>query len=129
MAPGAYMPIPKLKRAGTCSICKQRIPVKPQSFVSALEDHSFRGKNCSGPKYTATDIVFIIESPKEAVEVANFIKEDDGESCFGIFGFSGHTLACRDGKNCNALRHSFARALAEYYLRTLEQGKNAAKPA
>jgi hypothetical protein len=123
------MQIPVLKKVGTCCICKQRVEIEPRSFCDAPQAHDFQGKNCKGAGYTASDTALVIEKPEEAVAVANFIKADDGRSCFGTFGHMGHTLACGDGEYCNAIRHFLARALAEYYLKTIKEKEEIQKVA
>src|SRR3989344_8625592 len=107
------MKFPQLNQVGECSECKETYGLIKIVLVWSIPEHSYKRKPCRGSSMSAANMRLRILSHRESLEVANFVKQDDGR-CLILLS---HSLACGDGDRCHAIRRNLARSMAEYYLR------------
>lgn len=107
------MKTPKLTRLGFCSICEIWLEIEDRT--SWLPKHrSKEGEgDCKGSLYSPSEYGYLIKTAAEALQVAHFIKDDDGRC---LDGLGTHSTMCADGKHCETERLHLSKALAVYYI-------------
>ena len=104
----------EIVRLGKCSGCGEWIELSTSGH--SIPEHKRKGskrKNCVGSRYSYTDLKYRIDTPEQAVGLAQIIKEDTTKC---LSGYEYHTLGCGDGNHCAQERRRRAQALAEYLL-------------
>jgi|SRR3989344_176709 len=107
------MKVPRLNQIGECWECEKTYRLNEHELLWSIPEHLYKQKLCKGSHMSARNMRPTILSHRESLEVANFVKQDDGR-CLVL---QSHSLACGDGDRCHAIRRNIARAMAEYYLR------------
>lgn len=110
------MKTPNLTVLGECWHCKQVFELAPQT--SSLPKHdSLNGLTpCPSSNYSPDRIEYLIKTDEEALQVAEFFKNDNALRCLHS-GDMLHSGACGNGERCDRKRGLLAKAFAEYYLK------------
>lgn len=107
------MLIPTLKVSGQCRTCGRILELK--SISAIIPPHDSQGKSCGGSADYPANERFLIQTDKEAKEVAIFLQGDDHAICFRT-PEKGHGNGCCSGTVCCKIRQKLAVALATYCL-------------
>ena len=107
------MKTPKLTKLGLCGICKIWLEIEDRT--SWLPKHrSKEGEgDCKSSFYSPDENGYLIKTAAEALQVAHFIKDDNGRC---LEGSRRHSMMCADGEHCESERLYLSKALAVYYI-------------
>ncbi len=108
-------------RVGECSSCHQLVFMVVGVYGYGILVHNNQHDvRCNGSGMSPRNTLYLIESHEQALNMAELIARDT-DVCLDLWMSStpsNHSMACGDGRRCQAERARRSQALAQYVLQT-----------